>query len=208
MRYSETCVYPAPKGSRSSLKEPAETSFPEHSLKELSPDTTGLNLRDLALLHQWSVSTHRGFGDRRGGEKAWQNEVPRQGLEFPFLLRGILAVTGLHMARLRPEQSEEYLREAANHQILALPAYRFALKSITERNCHALFAFATLTSVYAFASPRKSSGVLFSGATEIQNEGLPEIFAFHRGLRKLLPPEAVSLLFFFLYAHTTSTRLR
>lgn len=192
MRYSESCVYPPTKGNRSSLKEPVESSYHDQSLKELSPDTTGLNLRDLTLLHQWSVSTHLGFGDRRGGEKAWQNEVPRQGFQFPFLLRGVLAVTGLHMARLHPEQSDEYLRDAANHQIQALPAYRFALKSITERNCHALFAFATLTSVYAFASPRKASGVLFSGATESQNEGLPEIFAFHRGLRKLLHPQAVS----------------
>lgn len=72
--------------------------------KDLNNSTTELNLGDLELLQNWTMGAYTGFGDKEGDEKLWQDEIPRMALAHPFLMRGILAVSALHMGRTRPEE--------------------------------------------------------------------------------------------------------
>ena len=53
---------------------------------------------------QQIVGAHTGFGDREGDEKLWQAEIPGIALEHPLLMRGILAVSKLHLWRTKPQK--------------------------------------------------------------------------------------------------------
>ena len=70
------------------------------------------------------------------------------GFRYPFLMRGILAVSALHLARLHPESSQHWLVVAASHQEQALPAYRFIIndvgRNMDDGNIHAVNAYAIL----------------------------------------------------------------
>ncbi|KAL9115980.1 MAG: hypothetical protein Q9227_000348 [Pyrenula ochraceoflavens] len=145
-------------------------------------------MRDLILLQNWSTAAYLGFGDRPGDSRIWQVDVVQLAYNSPFLMRGILAVSALHMAHTHPEREEDYVREATNHQIAALPAYRHALKQITEYNCQALLAFAGLTTVYAFHSACRGQSVISMDANDKEDGVMapPEWLQLHRGLRFML----------------------
>lgn len=133
-------------------------------------------MHDVALMHQWSVETCYGFGDEFPGEvNPWRDDLPRLAQQYPFLMRAILAVSALHIARNSPDASKkaEYLRMAAYHQDLALPEYRDTLDKVNKENAPAILAFSAILVVYTFATPQ--NGKRFA-------TGRPEWFFLHRGL--------------------------
>lgn len=73
-----------------------------------------------------------------------------------------MALSSLHVAHLRPTDSEQYLLLAAHHQSLAISLLQSALTHINEENCHALFACSHIISKYAFASLPKPESHVFS----------------------------------------------
>jgi hypothetical protein len=156
--------------------------------KDVDHNTTELNTSDLELMHQWTLSSYTGFGYRSGEETMWRDEIPRIALKHPFLMRGLLAVSALQLARLLPAQKEHYLSVAAQHQNLALPSYRYLVGDISHRmtaeNCHAIIAFGHLTTAYAFASPHPPGSVLFAGLCS--SNGVPEWLYLLRGARRIL----------------------
>ncbi|KAF2733545.1 hypothetical protein EJ04DRAFT_271353 [Polyplosphaeria fusca] len=196
-RYSADCVYPSPSSSSDTSRDHASTSAPttpslvhtpesiveEPPVPQCPPGTNDLPIRDLVLMHQWSVSTCFGFGDEFPGEAdPWRVDVPVLGQQNHFLMRGILAVTSLHLSRLTmdPAVRVKYIQLAAYHQDLALPDYRRTILNVTEHNVAAILAFSALTTVYSFAAP-KDPGSFFSG-------GAPEWIFLHRGVGTI-PPE-------------------
>ena len=118
----------------------------------------------------------------------WRDEIPRLALKQPFLMRGLLAVSALQLARLLPAQKDHYLAVAAHHQNLALPSYRYIVEDIAHRmtreNCHAILAFGHLTTAYAFASQHPPGSVLFAGMCS--STGVPEWLYLLRGARGIL----------------------
>lgn len=118
----------------------------------------------------------------------WRDEIPRIALKQPFLMRGLLAVSALQLARLNSAQKEHYLAVAAHHQNLALPSYRYLIEDIGQRmtpdNCHAIVAFSHLTTAYAFASPHPPGSILFAGLCS--STGVPEWIYLLRGARGIL----------------------
>lgn len=91
----------------------------------------------------------------------WQVLVPQLAIQHPFLMRGIFAISALHLAHLRPDKSEKYLMAAADHENVALPAYRSLLSEIDKDNCHAGFAFSSLILAYSLGSPQSSGDLFF-----------------------------------------------
>lgn len=193
-RYNAECIYPTPScdnqldhatNSRPTTSSPIQT--PKSILKEvpisLCPNEfRDVSIRDLALMHQWSTCTSHGFGDGfPGASKPWCIDVPILAQDYPFLMRGILAVTALHMSRLTTDEtlSYEYIQLAACHQDHALPAYRAALADVTEQSVHAVLAFSTLIMVYSIAAPKGPSTMFATGA--------PEWVFLHRGVGDIPP---------------------
>ncbi|KAF2181646.1 hypothetical protein K469DRAFT_254537 [Zopfia rhizophila CBS 207.26] len=195
-RYSAECIYPSPSTSdlsrdqvsASTSATPPHVPTPESVAEDLMAGqcpSTGheLPLRDLALLHQWHISTCYGFGDGSpGGSDPWRVEAPLLGQQCPFLMRGILAVSALHLARVATDQATrfKYIQEAAYHQDLALPEYRAAISNVTAQNCNAILAFSALLTVYSFAVPKDSGGLFVGGAP-------PEWIFLHRGVGDIPP---------------------
>jgi hypothetical protein len=107
--------------------------------------------------------------------------VPIIGQQHPFVMRGILAVSALHIAKTTPDDTlrDKYVRLAAYHQARALPEYRAAIVDITEEAIAAVLAFSALTTVYACAAPR-DPGTLFAA-------GAPEWMFLHRGVGDIPP---------------------
>lgn len=186
-RYVTACIYPThanPVPSQTRASAPLKVDVP----KDLNDTTTDLDVGDLELLHHWTVFACRGFGDRPDDLKTWQIDMPQVACKQPFLMRGILAVSALHMSRVQPEQRQKYLVRAVHHQNMALPSYRYVIddfrNKMTEDNCHAVIGFASLTSAYAIAESHYLETNYFTEASS--PTGVPEWLYLLRGARQIL----------------------
>ena len=128
-------------------------------------------------MHQWSVATCYGFGDNFPDDVAvWRDELPVLAQQFPFLMRGILGLSALHLANLATDRHTRvrYLRTAAYHQDRALPEYRGMLLDVTKESAAGVIAFSALLTVYSLAAPKNPSRMFA--------EGPPEWIFLHRGV--------------------------
>ena len=168
-RYDSECVY-AP------ATEPRTLTHTPESGGERTPSTDRdeLPLQELELLHQWTIGTHAGFDDDL---EVWRVDVPRLGLRFPFLFRGIMAVSALELACRAPGAGlrVHYIHLAAHHQDRGLPEYRAALHGVTEENVTALLAYSLLTTMYS-AVATATAGDIFNNTSAL------EWFMLHRGV--------------------------
>ena len=91
-------------------------------------------------------------------------------------MRGILAISSLHLSFLRPERQDYYNQLANKNQDAALSIFRPLMTNMDPTNCDAFLAMSTLVVVYAFESPKSSQSLGFSHHTgEHSYEWLPLI---------------------------------
>jgi hypothetical protein len=189
-RYCSVCVYPSTgldtsQESSASIFMASPFTTPESILDDSSisqRSTHDLPTRELALMHQWSVSTCYGFGNGFSEDgDPWRIDIPILAQHFPFLMRGILAVTSLHLSKSTMDHNlrSQYVNLAAYHQDIALPEYRGTLVDVTEANVTAVLAFSVLTVIYSFATT-KDSGALYTS-------GCPEWLLLSRGVGQIPP---------------------
>jgi len=114
----------------------------------------------------------------------WRVAVPQLAMQHHFLMRGIFALSALHLTHLQPDRREELLIIAAEYQQTALRAYRSSLNNVDKENCNALFAFSALVVCYAFGSPKSSEDLLLTGKDNTQ--AVPDWLHFLRGTYSLL----------------------
>ncbi|RMD43481.1 hypothetical protein DV735_g1631, partial [Chaetothyriales sp. CBS 134920] len=119
--------------------------------------TTDLAISDLKLLHHYTTHIAPELASPRRPESLvmWQVHCVQLGFKYDFLLRGLLAVAAFEMCQSHPDQRAEYEVIASHHQSLALASYRETLQDVNASNCHAVFAFACVLIVMAFASSPK-----------------------------------------------------
>ena len=141
-----------------------------------------LQYEEFQLLHHYSVETCFTLSDRSQSQTIWQKTVPQEAFSHPFLMRGILAISALHLSHLMPEEQDHYRHIAEKHQSLALSLFRNAMQSITSDNCTAFFASSSLIVVYAFASLNPSKNT----ATASNERASLESLALIRGVNSIL----------------------
>lgn len=90
----------------------------------------------------------------------WQDIVPQLAQQNPFLMHGILACAGLHLAYLYPDQERQYSIVAGIHQDIAMPLFRSVIASVDANNCHATLVFSHLLVIYSWASEKQDSRLL------------------------------------------------
>ena len=135
-----------------------------------------LHMDDLELLHQFTTETCFTLSDRSESHALWQVTVPQVAFKQPFLMRGILAVSSLHLSFLRPERHDYYNQLANRNQDAALSTFRSLMTNMDPTNCDAFLAMSTLVVVYAFESPKSFQSLGFSHHTgEHSYEWLPLI---------------------------------
>lgn len=119
---------------------------------ETLPQASELNLADMELLHHWCTATYATMAHTKQTEHIYQCVLPREGLAYPFVLHGLLALSALHIARTRDQISSlKYFSIALEHQNRALSLFRPVVLSINRENSHIVFAFSSLLLQLAFA---------------------------------------------------------
>ena len=96
-------------------------------------------------------------------------------------MRGILAVSALHLAHSNLEMRDHYFAQAAFHHQTALEVAMSILADVTEDNCSPLYVFSVLTCTFALASPRKPGDFLLLG-----ENGIAEWLYLLRGTRSIM----------------------
>lgn len=107
-------------------------------------------------MHHYSTLTYATLSRKADMQRIWQVVIPQEGYAHEFLMRGILAVSALHIAHLSPEKSSIFSEISSYHQDIALKEFRATLSNITTHNRVAVFAFATLLIPYICALPTRS----------------------------------------------------
>lgn len=110
------------------------------------------DMRDLALLHHWCVSTSLTIFQDTSVDSIWQKIVPQIAVDHPHAMHSILCLSALHLASVDPSQQPELLVRAAEHHDKSITALRAAISDINNRNCHAVFASATMNAFHVFAT--------------------------------------------------------
>jgi hypothetical protein len=78
-------------------------------------------------------------------------------------MRGILALSALHLARYKPEKKELYISQAMLQHQIGLRQATAVLTELNEENCTAVCIFSTLTIFVTIATPRKAEDFLLVG---------------------------------------------
>ena len=81
----------------------------------------------------------------------WHFTIPQIAYQHEFLMHALLACTALHMAYLNPDQHSELTIKARTHQDHAIPLCRAAIHKMESETCDAVFIFARLLAITAFA---------------------------------------------------------
>ncbi|KAJ5032916.1 uncharacterized protein L3040_009505 [Drepanopeziza brunnea f. sp. 'multigermtubi'] len=125
--------------------------------------SNGLNLIDLELLHNFVTSTAFTIHTDPTMKIAWQINMPQVGFQYDFVMRGILALSALHMAHYKPEKRDFYIQQAMLQHQIGLRIASEVLSNVSSENCTGVYAFSTLAVLYTMASPRKSWDLLLVG---------------------------------------------
>jgi hypothetical protein len=103
-------------------------------------------------MHHYSTTTYCTLTDKAPLHPIWQLAIPKHALLHPFLMHGLLALAALHLCQdFSPPERSLYTELASTHQNQALTVYITQLQSITEGNCHALFAFSSILAALSYA---------------------------------------------------------
>ncbi|PGH26401.1 hypothetical protein AJ80_01899 [Polytolypa hystricis UAMH7299] len=147
------------------LSPPLSSSSPQSTASPFIPSpanipptvsVAGLDVNDLELLHHYTTVTFKTLPSGAGPDQhgLWQNQVVQLGFQHEFLLRGILAVSALHMFYLSPNRQDSLAVRASNHQSIAVESFREALNRVDPSNCVAIFAFSCIIVALTFAAPK------------------------------------------------------
>ncbi|RDL38261.1 uncharacterized protein BP5553_02601 [Venustampulla echinocandica] len=152
------------------------------NLPSVRHEPVGLNMIDLELLHNFSVSTCLTLHNDPALKTLWKVNVPQLGISNDFVMRGILAVSALHMAHFLPEKREFYLSQAFNQHQSGLRTATSILPNVTEENCSALYVFSALTLFFSLAGPRDSDQLLGSAG----DTGISDWLSLLQGAHSIL----------------------
>lgn len=104
-------------------------------------------------MHQFATSTYSSLCQSETDYAVWRDAIPRQALNYDYLLGAIFAFTALHRAFQRPDEKAQWTNLALEYHSLALARFRLVLHNITSESCHAAFAFSALTMFVGFSMP-------------------------------------------------------
>jgi hypothetical protein len=115
-----------------------------------SPSNGLFDLRDMALLHHWILTTSLTIITTPSLDHYWQTLVPQVAFRHRYVMHNILSLTALHIAYLNPLQKQSSMEEAAQYHFKSLDGFREDITHMGPENCDALFVNSTLTFFYAF----------------------------------------------------------
>lgn len=146
-------------------------------------------LNDLELLHHYTTSACLTFSADPMVRNFWRVNVPQMGFNTPYILKGILSLSALHLANARPERKDFYLAAALSQHNAAVSLVSRLIMEITAENCVELFLFSSITNYFAFGQPREPDSFLLT-----RHGVLPEWLVLFRGVRAVMEKELDAIL--------------
>lgn len=117
----------------------------------------------------------------------WRIEVPQIGFSNKYVMRGILAVSALHLTRICPQRENILIPYSVQQHQAALREATAILPKITPENCAALHLLSVINCIYTLGSPRKAVDFL------VDYSALSEWLSLFRGIKAIIDsaPEAL-----------------
>lgn len=100
----------------------------------------------------FTSSTAHTISSRTEVQQLWQSVIPEEAIAYPFLVHGMLALSAMHLASLRPSQRARYEQCCRRHQAEAIPSYRQAIQNIRPEASGPVFAMASLVALLSLAT--------------------------------------------------------
>jgi hypothetical protein len=148
-----------------------------------------LDMLDLQLMYNYTTATCFTLTPNAALKEVWRLEIPKLAFQWDFVMRGLLAISALHLAHFKPDKREYYTSYALTQHNLGLREAIPLLLNINEDNCSALFIFSSLHIPLAMARPRQTEDFLL-----FKNEGPAELLILIRGLRAVIDSSADTLM--------------
>ena len=114
----------------------------------LKHDGGNLNMIDLQLLHNFTTFTYMTLSSNSSFRHMLKTTAINMAFECEFLMRTILGLSALHLARFRHNKADYYIHVGLNHyQVASRLATRLMddLERLTREDCEHLHLFAVLT---------------------------------------------------------------
>jgi hypothetical protein len=118
---------------------------------------------DLELLHNFCTSTCFTLYEDARLKDMWKITVPQLGFQYDFVMRGILAISALHIARFVPDKSDYYMTQAMMHYQSGLQTASALLSKIDETNCEAIWIFSNFPLFFTLANAHQTDDFLMIG---------------------------------------------
>jgi hypothetical protein len=125
-------------------------------------------MAEMALLHHFSTSTCYTISRNPILQTVWQIRIPQASFSSPFVFRGILALSALHLAHLKPEFHDHYTEQAEMHHNTALQMVSSILPNVTQENSQSIYIFSILTCLISCAKPRLRDDFWSNNARDIE----------------------------------------
>ncbi|KAI1329115.1 hypothetical protein F5Y16DRAFT_367509 [Xylariaceae sp. FL0255] len=159
-----------------SIHQLTTPSIPESRL------STWYTIEEMELLHHYTTSTCLSLASDPSVRNFWRVNVPQMGFEHHYVLKGILALAALHLARLRPNQRNNLVEQALiHHSASSYMVMPLITAAHAGSNFTPIFYFSILTTIITFARPRDQGNFLL-----ISNGILPEWLLISRGISTLI----------------------
>lgn len=140
-----------PVSPKSNHHPPNACTWANESCQILEPDAD-LNLLDLELLHYFCIDTAHTYHHNPVARRVMSINVPQLGFLYEYVMHGVLALAGLHVAKSSPQRSDIIITRAVAHHEVGLRKASVALAEFSEENASALYIFTALTFMYTLAS--------------------------------------------------------
>ncbi|CAI6337820.1 unnamed protein product [Periconia digitata] len=130
-------------------------SDPSGRVGSASPENSNgplFDMKDLSLLHHWSLTTSVSIINAQKLDDMWQQTFPLIAFRHDYVMYSILSLSALHVAYLNPSDKQSSLNDAATYHAKALDGFRRDIDHLSSANCEALFANAILVFFYAFVT--------------------------------------------------------
>ncbi|KAI1102937.1 hypothetical protein F4804DRAFT_311589 [Jackrogersella minutella] len=159
----------------------SQIASPASALSHQPSPTDWFNTLDLELLHHFTTSTCFTFSTEPMIRNFWRVNVPRMGFTYSYVLKAILSLSALHLARFKPGRRDSLIEQAMVHHnassSMALPV----LNDLTPEDSVPILFFSMLTSYIAFGSPKEPGNLLV-----ITNGVMPQWLLLFRGMRSVV----------------------
>ncbi|KAF5871888.1 putative c6 transcription protein [Botrytis fragariae] len=140
-----------------------------------------LNLMDLEVFNNFVVSTSNSLNSNPVVRKIYQTTIVEIALRHEFVMRALLALSALHMARNRPDRSQQLHEYSKQQHEAALRQGTAFIPHITTETCAALHVFSIFTGMHTLGRPRSVDEFVIVG-----DNGITSWLVLFRGVTAII----------------------